>query len=67
MTKNERKPIPSIALTTDTSFLTAWTNDTDFETVFSRQIQGIDQRRSRGHFNKWKFEKYNCGYKTSSV
>ncbi len=44
MTKIERKPIPSIALTTDTSFLTAWTNDTDFETVFSRQIQGIGSK-----------------------
>ncbi|MDC3166510.1 SIS domain-containing protein, partial [Candidatus Marinimicrobia bacterium] len=25
----------------DTSFLTAWSNDTEFESVFSRQIQGI--------------------------
>ena len=41
MTDHHRKPIPSIALTTDTSFLTAWSNDTDFDSVFSRQIQGI--------------------------
>ena len=41
MTDHQRKPIPSIALTTDTSFLTAWSNDTDFDSVFSRQIQGI--------------------------
>ena len=41
MTNHERKPIPSIALTTDTSFLTAWANDTDFESIFSRQIQGL--------------------------
>ena len=41
MTDHQRKPIPSIALTTDTSFLTAWPNDTDFDSVFSRQIQGI--------------------------
>lgn len=41
MTSHERKPIPSISLTTDSSFLTAWTNDTDFESVFSRQVQGI--------------------------
>ena len=34
MTSHERKPIPSIALTTDSSFLTAWSNDTDFESVF---------------------------------
>ena len=41
MTDQNRRPIPSIALTTDTSFITAWSNDTDFESVFSRQIQGI--------------------------
>jgi D-sedoheptulose 7-phosphate isomerase len=41
MTSHERKPIPSIALTTDSSFLTAWSNDTDFESVFSRQLQGL--------------------------
>ena len=33
---HDRPPIPSIALTTDSSFLTAWSNDTDFKTVFSR-------------------------------
>ena len=44
MTSHERKPIPSIALTTDTSFLTAWSNDTDFESIFSRQIQGLGKR-----------------------
>ena len=36
-------PIPSIALTTDSSFLTAWSNDTDFESIFSRQIQGLGE------------------------
>ena len=41
MTSHERKPIPSIALSTDSSFLTAWSNDTDFESVFSRQLQGL--------------------------
>ena len=41
MTSHERKPIPSIALTTDTSFITAWSNDTDFDSIFSRQIQGL--------------------------
>ena len=41
MSDHDRKPIPSISLTTDTSFLTAWSNDTDFESVFSRQIQGL--------------------------
>ncbi len=38
---HNRPPIPSIALTTDTSLLTAWTNDISYETVFSRQIEGI--------------------------
>ena len=41
LTSHERKPIPSIALTTDSSFLTAWSNDTSFETIFSRQVQGL--------------------------
>lgn len=38
---HDRPPIPSIALTTDSSFLTAWSNDTDFNTLFSRQIEAI--------------------------
>ena len=41
MTSHDRKPIPSIALTTDSSFITAWSNDTGFESIFSRQIQGL--------------------------
>ena len=41
LVSHDRPPIPSVALTTDTSFLTAWTNDTNYETVFSRQIEGI--------------------------
>ena len=43
MTDHDRKPIPSIALTTDSSFLTAWSNDTDFDSIFSRQIQGLGE------------------------
>ena len=43
MTDHDRMPIPSIALTTDSSFLTAWSNDTDFESIFSRQIQGLGE------------------------
>ena len=41
MSDHDRMPIPSIALTTDSSFFTAWSNDTDFESIFSRQIQGL--------------------------
>lgn len=36
-----RNPIASIALTTDSSILTAHANDYDFESVFARQIQGL--------------------------
>lgn len=36
-----RAPIASIALTTDTSILTAHSNDYEFDTVFSRQIEGL--------------------------
>ena len=38
MSDHDRKPIPSIALTTDSSFITAWANDTDFSSIFSRII-----------------------------
>jgi len=37
----DRRPIASLALTTDTSILTAHSNDYEFDTVFSRQIEGI--------------------------
>ncbi len=40
---HDRKAIPSVSLTTDSSFLTAWTNDTDFETVFSRQVEALGE------------------------
>ena len=36
-----RAPIASIALTTDSSILTAHSNDFDFNSVFSRQIEGL--------------------------
>lgn len=34
-----RKPISAIALTTDTSILTAWSNDCGYDTVFARQVE----------------------------
>ena len=40
---HSRPPIASIALTTDSSFLTAWANDTNYESIFSRQIEGIGE------------------------
>jgi D-sedoheptulose 7-phosphate isomerase len=40
----ERPAWPAIALTTDTSALTAISNDYGFEQVFARQLQGLGQR-----------------------
>jgi D-sedoheptulose 7-phosphate isomerase len=37
----DRRPIAAIALTTDTSALTAGANDLGFETVFSRQLEAL--------------------------
>ena len=37
----ERPAIPAIALTTDTSFLTAYSNDLGFDGAFKRQIEGL--------------------------
>mgnify|MGYP001228893660 FL=1 len=43
MSEHDRRPIPSIALTADSSFITAWSNDTDFDSIFSRQVQGLGE------------------------
>lgn len=37
----ERAALPCVALTTDTSVLTAVANDYDFEEVFARQVEGL--------------------------
>ncbi|MBI4225651.1 D-sedoheptulose 7-phosphate isomerase [Candidatus Roizmanbacteria bacterium] len=42
--KRERKGYPAIALTTDTSMLTAWSNDYNFNTVFRRQIEALGKK-----------------------
>ena len=34
-----RKPLPALALTTDSSFLTAWSNDCSFDDIFARQVE----------------------------
>ena len=39
--EKKRQAMAAIALTTDTSILTAHANDYDFETVFSRQIEAL--------------------------
>ncbi len=39
--QTERDGLPCIALTTDTSMLTAWANDYEFDTVFARQVGAL--------------------------
>ncbi len=39
--KTERDGLPCIALTADTSMLTAWGNDYEFDTVFARQVSAL--------------------------
>lgn len=41
--KLNRKGLPAIALTTDTSFLTAHSNDFSFREVFARQVAALGQ------------------------
>jgi D-sedoheptulose 7-phosphate isomerase len=41
--ERERRGLPGIALTTDTSALTAIANDYDFDRVFSRQVEALGQ------------------------
>lgn len=42
--KKERDPIPSIALTTDTSIITSISNDFSYKDIFVRQIKGLYQK-----------------------
>jgi D-sedoheptulose 7-phosphate isomerase len=45
LTRDRRRPaIPAIALTTDTSILTAIANDFGFDGVFARQVEAIGRR-----------------------
>lgn len=39
--RNFRPGIKAIALSVDTSFLTAWTNDFGYDQVFSRQLETL--------------------------
>ena len=39
--RKNRKPIASVALTTDTSVITAVSNDFSFDDIFSRQVESI--------------------------
>lgn len=40
----DRNPLPAIALTTDTSVLTAVGNDYGYDQTFARQVRGLGQR-----------------------
>jgi D-sedoheptulose 7-phosphate isomerase len=40
----ERKPLPALALTTDTSILTSISNDYSFDEVFSKQIMALGKK-----------------------
>ncbi len=42
--KFDRDPLPAIALTTDTSVLTAIGNDYGFEHLFARQVRGLGRK-----------------------
>jgi D-sedoheptulose 7-phosphate isomerase len=39
--ERERRGFPCIALTTDSSVMTAWTNDYSYESVFARQVSAL--------------------------
>ncbi len=39
----DRKPYKAIALTTDSSILTAWSNDNDYESIFARQLEALGE------------------------
>ena len=40
----KRKPYKSLALTTDTSILTAWSNDFSYDSVFERQVEAYNSQ-----------------------
>ena len=41
MFKEKNEPLKSICLNVDTSFITAWSNDDSFNSIFTRQIQSL--------------------------
>src|SRR5699024_4907051 len=45
--EKERRPLPAVALTTDSSNLTSIANDYSYEVVFSKQLEALgDEKRS---------------------
>jgi D-sedoheptulose 7-phosphate isomerase len=43
-TARPRRALPAIALTTDTSLITACSNDFDFEEIFARQVEALGEK-----------------------
>ena len=43
--QKKRKPIPAIAITTDTSILSSIGNDFSYDKIFSRQIEALGERK----------------------
>lgn len=43
--KRERKSLPAVALTTDSSILTCLGNDYGYDTIFARQLEGLATRK----------------------
>lgn len=39
--RGDRAALPAIALTADSTFLTAWANDAGYDDVFARQVEGL--------------------------
>jgi D-inositol-3-phosphate glycosyltransferase len=42
--RTNRPGLPAIALTADTAFITAWSNDTGYEDIFARQVETLGCR-----------------------
>jgi D-sedoheptulose 7-phosphate isomerase len=42
--RHDRRPLPAVALTTDSSVLTAIGNDYGFDSIFERQVRGLGRR-----------------------
>ena len=62
--KKERRPMAGLALTTDTSVITAIGNDYSFDEIFAKQIMALRQGRGSlyRYIHKRQFKRYHQGY-----
>ena len=62
----ERPPLPALALTTDTSALTAIANDYDYAQVFAKQVQALGKagRHRDCHFYERQFAQRACRHRS---